>query len=454
MTPFFRTYMVPVPRKELASPAKLTFPKFVLAGFLLHALPAGAQTPATPPANYDETLVGSHLLPDPLHMQNGEPVGSTDAWMHKRRPEILRLFQEHVYGRTPSSWGKIRIETLSETQSTLGGKARRKTLRISLEEHPEWRGIEVLLYTPASATGPVPCFVGLNFRGNHAVTHEADVPISEGWLRFAKVVPPRPGEPTLPEQTRGREHSRWIPETLISSGYALATAFYGDIEPDHPTGWQEGVRAALSPAGKTTEWKAGDWGAIGAWAWGLSRILDALEKEPSVDASRCAVVGHSRLGKTALWAGASDTRFSIVLSNNSGEGGAALMRRNFGETVATITLRFPHWFAGRFGSYANNEAQCPVDQHLLVALAAPRPVAIGSAQEDRWADPKGEFLSGKHAGTVYALFGKQGIAQDEPPAVGKSVGDTVQYHLRAGAHDITKDDWAEYLKFCSRHWGR
>jgi len=187
------------------------------------------------------------------------------------------------------------------------------------------------------------------------------------------------------------------------------------------------------------------------WAWGLSRILDFLETTPEVDAKRCAVIGHSRLGKQPSGA-RHRTNDSLLLSRTTPAKAAALMRRNYGETVAVITKAFPHWFAGRFSSYANNEASCPIDQHLLISLMAPRPVAIGSAVEDRWADPKGEFLSGLHAGPVYGLFGKKGVLATEQPPVGQAVGDTIGYHIREGIHDVTSEDWAHYLKFSKRHW--
>jgi hypothetical protein len=180
-------------------------------------------------------------------------------------------------------------------------------------------------------------------------------------------------------------------------------------------------------------------------------MLDAIESVPELDPQRCAVIGHSRLGKTALWAGATDSRFSVVISNNSGEGGAALMRRNFGETLQVITQRFPHWFAGALSGYVGREQDLPCDQHFLVALIAPRPVAIGSAEEDRWADPRGEYLSGWHAGSVYGLYGKTGLLNADWPGLGV-FGDSVQYHLRTGGHDLTREDWTRYLAFCKRQW--
>jgi len=249
---------------------------------------------------------------------------------------------------------------------------------------------------------------------------------------------------------RGGQADRWQVGMVVDHGYSTVTAWYTDLCPDRIGGLDENVASIFSTGG--TEGRADDaWGAIGIWAWGLSRALDYLETDRSVDARRVAVHGHSRLGKAALWAGAQDPRFAMVISNDSGCGGAALSKRVFGETVGLINKTFPHWFAKRFRAYDDNEAALPVDQHELLALVAPRPLYVASASEDLWADPKGEFLSAKLAGPVYALFGKTGVGVDEMPPVDSPVGGTIAYHLRTGKHDITAYDWAQYLKFADRH---
>ena len=401
-------------------------------------------------ANYDEAKVGTFTLPPLLTAADGSKATSSDQWTAKRRPEVIELFREHVYGHTPAMPGDVKMEVTATKADALVGIATRKFIHISLSQHPQWQGMDVMLYVPNGLAKPAPVFCGLSFGGNHAVSKEADIPLSSRWMRDAKDKGVVQNKAT--EATRGSESSRWPLEMILKAGYAVATAYYGDIEPDFPEGWKTGLRAALSPQGADTQWRADDWGAIGAWSWGLSRMLDYCATDKSVDARHAAVIGHSRLGKTSLWAGAQDERFGIVISNDSGEGGAALSRRNFGETTKTITKAFPHWFCANYAKYADDANANPVDQHMLIALMAPRAVYIASAQDDTWADPKGEFLSGKTAGEVYALFGKTGVGVDEWPAVNHPVGDSVGYHVRTGKHDVTDFDWEQYLKFAGRHF--
>jgi hypothetical protein len=336
--------------------------------------------------------------------------------------------------------------------NALGGRATRKEIMVWFTGRQDGPSMNLLLYVPNAAKKPVPAFLSLNFNGNHAVTSEPGIRLSDRWMAE------RPGgcatNHLATGSCRGSEASRWPVEKILAHGYALATAYYGDLEPDFAEGWKLGVRAALSPAGTNTTFKPDEWGAIGAWAWGLSRALDYLETDGAVDAKRVAVIGHSRLGKTALWAGARDERFAIVISNDSGEGGAALARRRFGERTANLNRSFPHWFCGNFKQYNDREDALPVDQHELIALIAPRPVYIASADEDRWADPRGEFLAARAAEPVYDLFAKAGLGVAEPPAVNKPVGDFIGYHLRSGKHDLTEYDWEQYLNFADRHFKR
>jgi hypothetical protein len=400
--------------------------------------------------NYDEALAGNNPLPKLMVARNGRGIDSAKAWIARRRPEIMTLFEQHVYGRTPARWGKVTFETRQVKPDALGGQATRKLVHVALHQYPAWPGMEVMVYIPNGPRKPAPCFVGLSFGGNHAVSAEPDIPLSSRWIpaNEAKGVV----DHHATGKSRGTENGRWPLEFIIGQGYALATAYYGDMEPDHTEGWKDGLRAVLSKEGTNTVWRNGSWGAIGAWAWGLSRILDYLETDAQVDAAHCAVIGHSRLGKAALWAGAQDQRFGAIISNESGKGGAALMRRNFGETIAAMTHTFPHWFTPKFSCYSNNESACPVDMHMLIALAAPRPLYIGSAAEDGWADPRGEFLAGQYAEPAFALFGKTGIGGGDPPALDTPVGEAIGYHLRTGKHDMTHYDWVQYLKFASRHF--
>ncbi|GAB2586126.1 acetylxylan esterase [Spirosoma areae] len=406
--------------------------------FLTVICSAMAQTPE-PVYNYDETKVGAYTLPDPFQTIAGKRVTNKNEWA-SRRAELLQLFAEHVYGKTPQQATKLRVQLSHTDSSALNGLAIRKQVSIFFTDYPKLPPIEVLLYIPKAAKQPVPVFVGLNFCGNHCITTETDIALSTRWVGNAI------GEVSVnnkaTEKARGMQARRWPVETILKRGYALATAYYGDIEPDHPQGWRSGIRSVL---GDTT--RANNWGAIGAWAWGMSRIVDYLQTDRAVNSRRVIAIGHSRIGKAAVWAGAQDERFAAVISNESGEGGAALSRRWYGETVERINTSFPHWFCGRYKTYNKRVADLPIDQHELLALIAPRPLYVASAEGDQWSDPKGEFLGALQAESVYALFGKTGIGKVDFPGVNQPVGQTVRYHNRTGKHDVMDYDWDQYLKF-------
>ena len=395
----------------------------------------------------DESRVAAYTLPDPLVMADGSPVRDAAAWRGRRRPELLRQFETEVYGRTPGPAPTVVATELHEDRAALGGTAVRTQVTLRLRRDAAGPAIRLLLYTPAGAGGRVPVFVGLNFNGNQAVAADPGIALASSWLpaRAAGVVDNR-----ATDRTRGVEASRWQVTTVVSRGYALATAYYGDLDPDFDDGFQNGVHPLFYRAGQTRP-ADGEWGAIGAWAWGLSRMQDYLATRQDIDASRAVVVGHSRLGKAALWAGAQDQRFAMVISNNSGAGGAALSKRVFGETVAHLTTSFPHWFTPRFARYAGHEADLPVDQHQLLALVAPRPLYVASAAEDLWADPRGEFLAARSADPVYRLLGTPGLGPIEMPPLDTPVGQTIGYHVRSGSHDVTAYDWTQYLAFADRH---
>ncbi|MFB3825830.1 MAG: acetylxylan esterase [Bryobacteraceae bacterium] len=404
---------------------------------------ASAALLAQTQTNYDESKAGAYKLPDPLVLANGRPVRDATTWMKLRRPEVFRLFQTNVYGRSPARPARVRYEQSPVDKQALGGKAVRKQVRVHFTDKPDGPKMDILIYLPAGARRPVPLFAGLNFGGNQSVAADPGVPLREIWVRDPQTR--KATKIIAPESSRGRSAGQWQVEKILSRGYGLATIFYGDIEPDYNGGMSYGVRSLYPKPGPE------EWGAIGAWAWGLSRAMDYFETDREIDAKRVAVMGHSRLGKTALWAGASDTRFALVISNDSGEGGASLSRRWYGETVQNLNTSFPHWFCANYAKYNDRVSELPVDQHELLALIAPRPVYVASAEEDRWADPKGEFLSAVHAGPVYALFGKQGLGTDQMPGIHQPLMGAIGYHIRAGKHDVTAYDWDQYLNFADMH---
>ena len=393
--------------------------------------------------NYDEAKVPAYVLPEILRGSDGRLIEKADRWA-PRRAEILKLFEEEVYGVAPEAPEGMRFKIVEEDPAALGGLAHRKQVLVEFAAGASSPSMEILLYTPAGRDAPVPVFTGLNFGGNHTVHSDPSIRLSTSWMRDGDGVV----DSRATEESRGRSASRWQVETILKRGYGLATVYCGDLDPDFDDGFRNGVHVLAPPR------LPKDWGSIGAWAWGLSRVLDYLETDAHADGSRVAVMGHSRLGKTGLWAGARDTRFAMVISNDSGCGGAALSRRRFGETVERINTRFPHWFADNFQAYNGKEDDLPVDQHMLLALVAPRPLYVASAEDDAWADPQGEFLAALHAGSAYELLGKQGLDVSERPAVNEPVMRTVGYHIRTGKHDVTAYDWAQFLDFADMHRAR
>lgn len=393
------------------------------------------------PSNTDESKVQPYTLPDVLKMPNGKEVTSSKEWMQVQRPYIYRLYEENQFGKYPTKKITIRSRLLESDHHALNGIATRKQVRIYLHPTDTTVYVDVLLYIPNNAKKPVPAFVGYNFGGNHTISSEKEILLPHTWVygRAKGAVNNR-----ATDASRGIDTVSWQVHEILSHGFALATAYYGDIEPDTSVGWKTGIRTTLKDV---LNIQPDEWCAMGAWAWGLSRIYDYLQKDKDINAAKVALIGHSRLGKAALWAGASDQRFALVVSNESGEGGAALSRRWYGETVQIITAHFPHWFAAKYKTYGDNVNALPVDGHMLLSLIAPRPLYVASAVEDTWSDPKGEFLSAKEAGKVYALFDKKGIDVDSMPGLHHPVGNTVRYHIRAGKHAVTLYDWQQYLQF-------
>jgi hypothetical protein len=407
-----------------------------------------SQTTVSEP-NYDESKVPEYTLPDVLKLSNGRKAKRPEHWMQERRPEVMEIFETQVYGIAPPPPDDLEHAVISVDNNALEGKAVMKQVRILFTEDEKGPGMDLLVFLPKNcAEGGCPAFLGLNFYGNQSIHPDSDIKLPDSWLRNNEAYGITNHKAT--EASRGVRSHRWAVETIIDRGYALATVYYGDIDPDYDDGFENGVHGIF---GKSTG-EAGngdDWGSIAAWAWGLSRVMDYFEEDGGIDEGRVMVMGHSRLGKTSLWAGAQDQRFAAVISNNSGCGGAALSRRQYGETVARINRVFPHWFCDNFNQYNGLENDLPVDQHMLIALIAPRPVYVASAEEDRWADPKGEYLSAFHAGKVYELFGEKNLPPKAMPDVGEPFKGIISYHIRPGKHDVTLYDWQQYLDFADRY---
>jgi len=400
--------------------------------------------------NYSEQRVPKYTLPNPLVLSDGTGVSNAGAWRTKRRPEILELFRKYVYGRAPVGRPKnMAFKVFDLERKALAGLATRKQVTVNFTGKKDGPKMDILIYLPGAVKTPVPAFVILNFGGNHTIHRDPAIKLSESWMRPGSkgVVKNRANE-----ESRGRGRARFPVEKILKRGYGLATIYYGDIDPDFHDGFKNGVHPVFDKL-IDGERPPDAWGSICAWAWGLSRAMDYFETDNDIDNKRVAVLGHSRLGKTALWAGARDERFAFVISNNSGCGGAALSRRRFGETVERINKSFPHWFCENFKKYNGKEDDLPVDQHMLIALMAPRPVYVTSADKDLWADPRGEFLACKNAAPVYRLLGVDGLGVRQMPGLDKPVQKgTIGYHVRSGGHALTQYDWQQFMDFADMHF--
>ncbi len=386
-------------------------------------------------------------LPELLYLPGNDKVESSEDWENLRRPWILENFKIQVYGDIPSSFSpEVRFEKSEIVSIALDGRAIRKQIKIIVGDKSLGKEIEIdlLVYLPRELARPVPVFLGLNFYGNHTIHPDPSIIITDSWVKNNEdfFITGNHAD----EKSRGVRINRWPVEYIIERGYGIATIYYGDMDPDFDDRMQNGMHGLMRLENQVTEGNAP--GSIAIWAKGLSLAMDYFETDKDVDEQRVAVIGHSRLGKAALWAGALDQRFALVVSNNSGCGGAALSLRKQGETVEKINASFPHWFSENFKKYNNREEELPVDQHMLLSLIAPRPVYVASAQEDDWADPRGEQLSVWLAGQIYALYGLNTYLTGENPIVNNPVKKGYTgYHLRTGKHDITPYDWEQFLDF-------
>lgn len=370
----------------------------------------------------------AYTLPELLVGSDGRKVTTAQEWQTRRRPEILELFRHHVYGRVPATAYEQSFKVVNEDRNAMGGAATLRQVEITITAAGKSLVIALSLFVPNGARKPSPTFLLICNRP--------------------------PGENIDP--TRLKKSEFWPAEEAIARGYAMAAFFNGDVDPDDKTdiGHKDGIHALLDRGGRAPD----AWGTLAAWAWGASRCMDYLQTDPAVARDQVAVIGHSRGGKTALWAGAQDERFAMVCANDSGCGGAALTRRRAPkkETVAMINRDFPHWFNANFKAYNDRHEAMPVDQHMLLALIAPRAACVASASLDVWADPRGEFLGLANARPAYQLFGHEGLgANAEMPAIGGAIhGDRAHYHLREGRHNLTLADWTSYMDFADRLFGQ
>jgi hypothetical protein len=366
-----------------------------------------------PGFNFEEARVGPYTLPDVL--PRGAAIRTPDAW-RPRRAEILNLFRDNVYGRSPGRPEQLSFETIEQNARAMDGAATLERVAIVSHQQGREHRFELTLFLP-NARPKAPVFLLIN---NRAASNT--------------------------DPTRREKSGFWPAEQVVARGYGIAALQYGDLAPDDKDRFKDGAIRLFE--GEAASRSPHAWGALAAWAWGASRAMDYFETDPRVDAARVAVLGHSRGGKAALWAGAEDERFALVISNESGEGGAALARRAFGETVARINAVFPHWFDDTYKTYGDRVDALPVDQHMLLSLIAPRALYVASADEDLWSDPRGEFLSLAASSPVFALWGDPVIAGDAMPALEHPlVAGRRGYHVRRGAHNLTPYDWDRFADF-------
>ena len=395
------------------------------------------------PVNYDEALTGTYTLPDPLIFPDGRKVKNAKQWYKKRRPQIVALFEEYQYGKVPPTPPELSFTIFDKGTLALNGTAIRKQVTVYFTKDTSNYRMNILIYLPSSVAKPVPLFLNVGFMPNATV---ADDPgIRRGFMRD------REGK-MVPVQRKGG-FGRMDINQFLSQGIGFANVNYSDIEPDFAEGIKYGIRGYYLKEGK--EYPAPDeWGAISAWSWGLSRAMDYFETDPQIDSKKIALFGISRLGKTVLWTGARDQRFGMVIASCSGEGGAALSRRIYGETIDHMThpTRYFYQFAGNWRNYKDDPSKSPVDAHMLISLMAPRPLLLQTGDSDNWSDPKGEFLAAVAAGPVYEFLGKKPLGTDVYPAPGVPILNDLGYYMHAGGHGAMPSDYEIFIKFMKMHF--
>ncbi len=359
-------------------------------------------------------------LPDALKTSQGQIVNTVSDWEKKRRPVILILFEDNIYGQMPDKYEAISFEVTREEPAAMDGKAHLKEVAITVRNNRKPLTIHLVLFTPTSALKPSGVFLLINNR-----------------------------ETQNTDPSRKIKSGFWPAEMLIDSGYAIAAFHISNASPDDKNDYRKGV-LELYPDQLTAD---NGMKAIGAWAWAASRVMDYFKTNPDIDFSKVCIVGHSRGGKASLWAGAQDTRFAVVFSSCSGNTGAALSRRQSGETIKVINTNFPHWFNNNYKKYNENVNVLPVDQHMLISLLAPRPVYTTNATEDLWADPVGSYISLLEARSVYGLYGKSsGLTLNVPVPDSPIIRSIMGYHIRKGNHDLTAYDWINFIRFANYHF--
>jgi hypothetical protein len=385
-------------------------------------------------------------FPNVLQMLDGDRIATPEEWTARRRPELSDLFQHYMYGKLPAKPHGVSAEELFRDDAALDGTAIMREIELTVGG-PGAPKLRLLLITPRDVT-VAPCFLGLNFAGNHTVTDDTRVRLPRTWLpsSYPGVVDNR-----ATEAGRNGRADRWPIRDIIRRGYALATIHLGDIQPDRP-GAREGFRATLPESSGPGDPTAA--GTLMWWAWGLHRGVDYLATDKTINPRRIAVVGHSRLGKTALVAAAFDERIALAVANQAGCGGSAPSRTDQprAERIDLLNAVRPHWFCDYFKAFGADPARLPFDQHALVALCAPRPVLFTAAEGDPNANPSGQFDVLRAATAAYELLGVEGLSKDAtmPAADDPLIASRLGYWIRAGKHDMTAADWKVYMDFADK----